>query len=215
MPARGNPVYAPARSVALPVPPHVRIIPVAHEERSVRRRRHVDRTEPAIVPGFQDRRQLPAETGALFRGPGRPHHPRPGVAGNHLIPEHLREQPAFVNRYAGGRPRPGLQEIGDHSRIVLVPVPRRNFRMLPRALRAPARPRHLIAVAVVAPFYYIVNAATVETVIVVVRLPDISKRIHRQLVVVAEIVPQHVQPSSIAIAAERHAPGVGEPQRVP
>ena len=74
---------------------------------------------------------------------------------------------------------------------------------------APAGPGEFLEVAVVATFEDVVNADAVVAVVVVVRLPDVAEGIDRHLVVVAEVVPEHLKLASIRVAPKNHPAPVG------
>ena len=192
---------------------HARIVPVCDEERAVISDRAIARAVPRVRRG-EDVHHFRGVTCAVGLHGIRAHGARAGVAMDDLICEWHAEQRAFVYEDAGGRTRAGLQKIWHDAGIVQVPVPLRDFRFEVRALRLPARAGLLVGVAEVAVVHHVIDAHALVAVVVVVALPHRAERIHGDLVVVAEVVPERLDIArhalfQINVAAEHHALPVG------
>ena len=185
-----------------------RVIPVGHEDRSVRCHADVAGTEPRILA-----REDVLDRGIVARARLRdrigPHHARSGVAVDELVLEDFRQQLAFVDCNAGGRTCAGLQQVGHDSRIVEMPVTLGNLALPSRALLTPARAGQFVAVAEIAVLHHVVDADALVAVIVVVGLPNGAERIHRQFIVVAEVVSQDLDPREVLVQSECEALPIG------
>ncbi len=73
------------------------------------------------------------------------------------------------------------------------------------AVHLPARARHFVGVAVIAVLHHIIDAHAPIAVVVVVGLPEGAVTVGRYFIVVAEIVPQHLEMCKIGVAAKHHA----------
>ena len=108
-----------AVEVAHAVTAHARIVPVGHNQGSIRRHLHIRRSEPAILLGaiqnVHDLRRIP-RTAALDRV--SPHNAGTGIAMDHLAVKYLGQERTFVDADAGRRTSAGEEEIGDHAGIV-------------------------------------------------------------------------------------------------
>ena len=69
----------------------------------------------------------------------------------------------------------------------------RDFRLDINALSLPAGAGHFIGVPVVAVLHHEVDAHATITVVVVVALEDVTERIGDHFVVIAEIIPEHLE----------------------
>ena len=74
---------------------------------------------------------------------------------------------------------------------------------------APACAGEFLAVAVVATLEDVVDADAVVAVVVVVRLPNVSEGVDCHFVIVAEVVPEHLELAAVRITAKNHSAPVG------
>ncbi len=148
------------------------VIPVGHKQRAIRSGAHIDRAKPAIAPGRDQRLDRGGIPGSGDRGRIRAHDVGTGIAVNHFVMKTLRQQTAFVDGDPGRRARTGLQHVGDHARIVEVPVTQRNFSFQVDPLRLPTGSGQFIEVAVVAMLHHEIDPCAAIAVVVVVALPD-------------------------------------------
>ena len=123
MPCRGDAIDAAPFAVGLSIPADDRVVPIADEQRAVRRHCHVNRPKPLVAFAFHEVDHLARETAAVRLGRGRPNDTRPGVAVDHLIVKNFGEQFTLVNGDAGRGAGTGLDKVGHHAGVVLVPVP--------------------------------------------------------------------------------------------
>ena len=207
---------APAGEIAHRVAAHTGVIPVGDNQRAVRGDADIRRAEPLVARAGEhgsDGRRV-ARTGGLHRVGA--HHVRTGVAVDHLATEGCWQQVALINGDARGRARTGDQQRGHHAGVVEVPVVAGllvvgDFGLLVGFLpsRVPARASQFIHVTVIAELHDVVDADGLVAVVVVVGLPECAEGIHGDLVVVAEVVAQHLEFRPVRIAAEGHALAVG------
>ena len=78
MPCRGDAIDAAPFAVGLSIPADDRVVPIADEQRAVRRHGHVYRSKPLVAFAFHEVDHLAGETAAVRLGLGRP--PTPGPA---------------------------------------------------------------------------------------------------------------------------------------
>ena len=177
-----------AVEVAHAVTAHARIVPVGHNQGSIRRHLHIRRSEPAILLGaiqnVHDLRRIP-RAAALHRV--SPHNAGAGVTMDHLALEHLRQERAFIDADAGGRAGAGEEEIGDHAGIVKVPVTFGDSLLHVGALVAPATAGDFAAKTVVPILHHIIDTHSTVAVIVVVALPQGAKAVDGHHPVVAKV----------------------------
>ena len=128
---------------------------------------------------------------------------------NYLILETLGKQGALVNDDAGRRALSGLEEVGDDTRVIQVPVAQGNFLFDISALVAPSLSGEFVAEPVVAELHHKVDSDRLVSVIVIVALPDGSEGIDTQFPVVAEVPSQGFHVGPIKVAAECHTLLVG------
>ena len=185
------------------------IIPIGHIERAVRSHADITGSEPA-VPGSLEQvhhfRLVACPFGLDRIGP---HHAWSGVAMNDLAAENLGQGFAFINTNARGRAGSGLEQIGDHPRVVLVPVLERDLRLHADPRLPPARTGDFVGVAVVAVLHHLVDADPLVAIVIVVALPKTAKGVDVDFPVVAEIPAQHFQIGPVQLTAEDHALAVG------
>src|SRR6266853_3081385 len=100
---------------------------------------------------------------------------------DYLVPKDLREHSPFINQDASRRTRAGMEQVGHHSRIVLVPFIE-DFSLLGRTFGfgfgpglTPARSGDFISVTVVPKLQHIVDAHAAVAVIVIIGLPERPK----------------------------------------
>ena len=188
---------------------HAGVVPVGHDERSVGSHADVARPDPAVGRAGGHGRDPRLVAGAAGRDGVGPDHVRPGVAVDHPAAKPLGQKHALVDADPGGRAAAGLQEVGHHAGVVLMPVPERDLGLQVRAARLPAGPAPLVHVAIVAIFHHEVDPHSLVAVVVVVALPERAERVHRHLVVVAEVVAEHLEVGAVGPATEDHALAVG------
>src|SRR5690606_41995397 len=94
---------------------------------------------------------------------------------DHLSTKYFRKQISFVEGNSRRRSGTRDQQVGNHTRIVLVPVPPLGLRFHIGALRLPPLTGHLVNVSVVAVLEDEVNATTFVAVVVIIGLPKRSE----------------------------------------
>src|SRR5688572_26240208 len=77
-----------------------------------------------------------------------------------------------------------------------------SFLLDVRAFRAPARTGHLISITEISVVHHIIDAHPLVSVIIVVGLPHRPERIHRDFVIIPEIVAEYLQVTPVHIATE-------------
>src|SRR5204862_2352146 len=188
-----------------------RIVPIGNEERTVRRDANVRGAIPGIAAGKNIHDFGFVARALRLYGIGA-HNARTGIGMDDLALKDFRQQIAFVNHNAAGRTGTGVQKIGNHAGIVLMPMVTpffvvRNFRFgigfLPGLI--PACAGHLVRVAEVAKFHHVIDADAAITVVVVVGLPERPEGVDAYFVVVAEIMAEDFEFLAIEIAAEDQA----------
>ena len=90
-----------------------------------------------------------------------------------------------------------------------MPVPPRNVGLDVGPWHLPACAGSLVDVAVVAILHHPVDAHAPVAVVVVVALPEAPERVDGDLIVVAEVVAEHLEIAAVGLAAEHHALPVG------
>ncbi len=128
---------------------------------------------------------------------------------NHLIAKSLRQQIALVNRHARGRARARQQQVRHDAWIILMPMAMRNVRLQIASFGLPARAGHFIEITEVAKLHHVVDAHASVAIVVVVRLPQRAKGIDRHLVIISEVVGEHLHLAAIGIAPQDHSTAIG------
>ena len=155
-----------------------RIVPVRYEQRTVGCNGNIGGTKPVVVWPPND--VLAAEFWLVLFGVERvgSANSRPRVAVQQAVTEGFGQQLAFVDRNSRWRTSAGDQQIGDHTRIVLMPVATSPIASCTNAWHIPGGPRHFIPETKVAVFQNLVQADTLIAVIVIVALPNGAERIN-------------------------------------
>src|SRR5690606_807516 len=205
---RRYPENTPAARVGSGAAAYPRIVPVGHKQRTIRGNTHVDRPEPLIVHTLEKLHDLPCVPGSVLFYRITSNHIRCRVGVDHLSPENIRQQIAFIHGKARRRTRTGNKKIGNNTGVVLVPMPLRDFRLHVSAVGRPMSAVHFVEVAVVAVLYNKVDATARVAVVVVVGLPDVSIGVYRNLVVVSEVVAKHFEVASVGITPKDYAADV-------
>ena len=115
----------------------------------------------------------------------------------------------FVNDDARWGTLSGLEEVGDNSRVIQVPVAERDFLFNIGALVAPSFPGEFVAESVVSELHHEVDPDGLVSIIIIVALPDRSKGIDTELPVVTEVPSEGFHVGPVHVAAEGHALLVG------
>ena len=191
--------------VAHAVAPHAGVVPVGHDQRAIRRHAHVAWPKPAVSLAVGNRGDLSGVARGLRLHHIAPHDVGAGVAVDDGMLKTLREQVALIETDAGGRSASGLEEVGHHAGIVEMPVLQRNVLLKVGPRRPPAGARSLVDVAVVAKLKHRIDPHAAVAVVVVVALPERAEGVDRHLVVVAEVVAEHLKVGAVGPAAKDHA----------
>ena len=165
---RGHAEDAALVDLLLVVAAHARVVPIAHEQRAVRRHDDVAGPVPVVAGPAQHVGDLGRIAGAVGPGDVGPANAGTGVTVDHLATIAVGKQRALVDTDPGGRSLSRLQQVGDDTRIVQVPVPPGNLGLDGRPRLAPGGPGEFVLVAVVAELHHVIDARALVAIVVVV-----------------------------------------------
>ncbi len=150
---------------------HTGIVPIGYEKRPVGGHRHVDRPEPLILLCFQNiYRGCFEPCSIIFHRVGTDYI-RTCIGVDHLVAKNFGQQASFVNRNAARRSRARLQQIGYNTRIIQMPVAKRDFFFEIGPAGAPTGACHLISKPIISTFHYVIDPHAFIPIVIVVGLP--------------------------------------------